>query len=93
MAVGSSFDAFVKAALHKALFDKIDPKFEFSTIFESQVEPQCRDFALVAGKVCFDAYKLTGAYDELLALLKQSDRAAPLRVQSGRPHQRRPLHR
>ncbi len=72
MAVGSSFDAHVKAHLYEALFGKTNPKFEFAAIFESQVEPQCRDFALVAGQVCFDAYKLTGAYDELLALLKQS---------------------
>ena len=73
MAVGSSFDARVKAALHAALFGAgSDPKFAFDAIFEAQVEPQCRDFALPAGQVVFDAYKLCGAYDELLALLQQS---------------------
>lgn len=73
MSVGSSFDARVKAALHEALFGKgADPDYEFDALFEEQVEEQCRDFALEAGKYAFDAYKLTGAYDELLKLLHQS---------------------
>jgi hypothetical protein len=73
MAVGSSFDARVKSNLHTDLFGAgSDPRFAFETVFESQVEPQCRDFALPAGQVVFDAYKLSGAYDELLALLQQA---------------------
>jgi hypothetical protein len=73
MAVGSAFDAEVKAALHADLFGAgSDPQFEFRTIFESQVEPQCRDFALTAGKVVFEAYKVAGAYDDLLQLLQKS---------------------
>lgn len=73
MAVGSAFDAEVKAALHAALFGTgSNPQFEFQTIFESQVEPQCRDFALTAGKVVMEAYKLCGAYDDLLNLLRKS---------------------
>jgi hypothetical protein len=73
MAVGSAFDARVKAALHAALFGAgADPQFKFATIFEAQVEPQCRDFALTAGTVVFDAYKLCGAYDALLQQLQQS---------------------
>ena len=73
MAVGSSFDARVKSALHADLFGAgSDPRFAFEAVFESQVEPQCRDFALTAGQVVFDAYKLSGSYDELLGLLKQS---------------------
>ena len=47
-------------------------QFEFGTIFESQVEPQNRDFALTAGKRVFKAYKLCGAYDDLLDLLRKS---------------------
>ena len=73
MAVGSSFDARVKSALYAALFGAgSNPKFEFEAIFESQVEEQCRDFARTAGQVVFDAYKLCGAYDELLTLLQKS---------------------
>lgn len=73
MAVGSAFDAYVKSQLSWALYGHaMSPQFEFGTIFESQVEPQCRDFALKAGKHCFKAYKLSGAYDELLGWLQKS---------------------
>ena len=73
MAVGASFDAYVKSALHVALFGAgNNPKFEFAAIFESQVEAHCRDFARTAGQVVFDAYKLSGSYGDLLALLRQS---------------------
>jgi hypothetical protein len=71
MAVGSSFDAYVKSALNTDL-GTMTPQFEFQTIFEAQVEPQCRDFALTAGKVVFDAYKHTGAYNDLRKLLQES---------------------
>ncbi len=73
MSVGSAFDAYVKACLHSAIFGpSADPEYEFGALFESQVEPHNRDFALAAGKHAFKAYKLTGAYDELLTLLKES---------------------
>lgn len=73
MAVGSAFDAEVKSALNADLFGAgSNPQFEFQTIFESQVEPQCRDFALLAGKHVFECYKFCGAYDDLLSLLRKS---------------------
>jgi hypothetical protein len=73
MSIGASFDAYAKSALHERLFGKgSDPVFEFQTIFEAQVEPHNRDFALQAGQYVFDAYKLTGAFDELLAMLQKS---------------------
>lgn len=73
MSVGSGFDAYVKSALHEVLFGKgADPQFEFTTLFEEQVEAHNRDFTLSAGKYLFECYKLTGAYDELLALLQQA---------------------
>lgn len=73
MAVGSAFDAYVKSMLSYALFGRnMSSQFEFGRIFESQVEPQCRDFALKAGKHVFKAYKFCGAYDDLLKLLQQS---------------------
>lgn len=69
--VGSSFDAYVKADLHAALFGAgSDPKYEFEALFETQVEPQNRDFARPAGLHCFEAYKHAGMYDELLNILK-----------------------
>ena len=73
MAVGSAFDAYVKSTLAAALFGRdMSDQFEFGTIFESQVEPQNRDFALKAGKHVWKCYKLCGAYDDLLALLQKS---------------------
>ncbi len=72
-AVGSAFDAYVKAQLNWHLYGRaMSPQFEFPAIFESQVEPQNRDFALKAGKRVFKAYKLCGAYDDLLSQLRQS---------------------
>lgn len=73
MCVGSSFDAYVKSALHEALYGSgVDPVYELQTLFEDQVEPHNRDFAFAAGKHCFEAYQAAGAYDELLTLLMQS---------------------
>jgi len=73
MSVGGSFDAYAKSALHERLFGKgTDPQFEFQTIFEKQVEPHNRDFALDTGKYIFDCYVLTGAFDELLTMLQKS---------------------
>ena len=55
-AVGSAFDAYTKSMLAHALFGKaMSAQFEFGTIFESQVEPHNRDFALDAGKRVFKA--------------------------------------
>ncbi len=73
MSIGSSLDAYVKAALHEAIFGKgADPRFEFQTIFEQQVEVQNRDWALEHGAFCFEFYKNSGAYFNLLADLLQA---------------------
>lgn len=74
MAVGSGFDAFVKSALHNALFggDGEGECGNFEALFESQVEEQNRDFCLEAGSYIFDCYKISGAYDDLLHDLEKS---------------------
>ncbi len=73
MAVGSAFDAYAKANLHAALFGHgADARYEFSTIFEAQVERAHWDFGLRAGKHVFNAYRFCGAYDNLLTELQQS---------------------
>ena len=60
-------------SLHAALYGVgADPIYELRTLFEDQVEEQNRDFAWGAGRHCFEAYQLTGAYAELLDLLKKS---------------------
>ncbi len=72
-AVGSSFDAWVKSNLHAKLFGPgSDPRFEFASIFEAQVEPHNRDRAREMGLRCFDSYVHTGSYDELLALMENA---------------------
>jgi hypothetical protein len=70
-AVGSAFDACVKSAVHVAIFGAgSDPNYQFPALFEAQVEPQNRDWALDEGKYVFDRYVLSGFYDDILALLK-----------------------
>lgn len=73
MSVGSAFDAYVKSFIHNALFKDDNPKFVFETLFTSQVESQNRDFALVAGKICFDAYRKSGALADLMLVLRDCD--------------------
>lgn len=71
-AVGSAFDAYAKSELYDRLFGKLDPAFEFATLFPAQVEEQNRDWGLVHGKFIFDRYVHSGSFDELLAKLQQS---------------------
>lgn len=72
MSVGSAFDAYVKSYLHNSLFGNTDSRFEFNTIFESQVEVHNRDFAKAAGYDCFDVYKKTGALNDLMIMLSKA---------------------
>lgn len=75
MAVGSAFDAYIKAYIHAKLYGKGHPdssKFDFDTLFSRQVEEHNRDFALNAGAHCFRVYKSTGALADLLKLLDVS---------------------
>lgn len=75
MAVGSSVDAFIKSAIYEAVHGKDALKgsqFEFEKIFEEQVEPHVRDYALEMGKHIFDQYVKYGAFSELLADILQS---------------------
>jgi hypothetical protein len=72
MAVGAAFDAYVKSYYHEKLFDVVDPRFEFETIFEEQVEEHNRDWAREAGKYTFNCYKTSGALADLLVELQQS---------------------
>jgi hypothetical protein len=68
MSVGSAFDAYVKSYIDKMLFGG-RPEFEFTTIFEAQVEPHNRDWALEAGKYAFEIYKSSGALADLMTEL------------------------
>lgn len=68
-AVGGAFDAYVKAELAHELFG--DDRF--LELFESNVEPQHRDFAHEAGAHCLQAYHRAGAYERLRDVLENAD--------------------
>lgn len=73
MAVGSCFDAWVKSALYRDVFGTVTPEFELASLYEKQVEPQHRDWAMDAGDHVFRSYILSGSYHDLRGLLMQSD--------------------
>lgn len=74
MIVGSSFDAFVKSALHHHIFG--GDEYELETLFEKQcTNKELRDWAWDAGKYTFERYRICGCYDEILNELLQSDEA------------------
>lgn len=73
MSVGAAFDAYIKSYFHETLFGKNHKDsnlFEFQTIFESQVEPHNRDWALENGKYAFECYRISGAMSDLLLTLQ-----------------------
>lgn len=73
MAVGSAFDAEVKAKMHSAIFGPgTDPQYEFDALYVSQVEEHNRDFARGPGRICLDQYIYSGAYDDLLKMVQKS---------------------
>ena len=73
MSIGAAFDAYIKSYLHQRLFGQGDPKFEFTTLFENQVEPQNRDWAKVHGGYVFAIYKKSGALANLMLELADAD--------------------
>ena len=73
MSIGSAFDAYAKSYIHESLFGKgNDPRFEFTTLFEAQVEKHHRDWALVNGKYAFEVYKNSGVLADLMLELNQA---------------------
>jgi hypothetical protein len=73
MAVGSAFDAYAKSYLHGRLFGEgSDPRFEFTSIFEAQVEPHNRDWAKIAGEYAFQKYRECGALADLMLDLQKA---------------------
>lgn len=66
--VGSAFDAYVKSQLMSDIFGQ--PCFD--ELFEKQVEPQNRDFAVVAGRHVMENYVACGSYEALLDLLEDA---------------------
>lgn len=72
MAIGSAFDAFVKNYIVGALRGSVPDQFQIETIFEQQVEPQNRDWALLHGEALFNAYRSSGALADLMIELSHA---------------------
>lgn len=72
MALGSSFDAYVKSFLYQEFVAKGDPRYVFETIFEAQVEPERRDVARKDGNFLFKQYRENGALAELMLEMRDS---------------------
>lgn len=70
MAIGSAFDAYVKAELHHIFVNDGDPKYKPDTLFEAQVEPHNRDRARVDGQILHTRYVKCGAWKDLLEDMK-----------------------
>jgi len=73
MAVGSAFDAYVKAYLVERLFGGTSVEtpdgevdYSFEKLFESQVEEQNRTWARDAGREAMDVYRASGALADLM---------------------------
>jgi len=69
--VGSAFDARVKANLMADLLG-VHCGETHDALFESQVEPHNRDFALNAGLHCFNSYLHCGAYRDLATMMEDA---------------------
>jgi hypothetical protein len=80
MALGSAFDARVKAKLYP-LFYSDNPEYHFEHLFETQVEPHVRDDVYGLSKWLMDGYILSGAFDLLVRELE--DHMAPPRFEVG----------
>lgn len=72
MAVGSAFDAYVKAHIIAEMYTSISDKFELEALLKAQVDYQIMDEARVAGEVCFKAYEKSGALADLMLELCKS---------------------
>jgi hypothetical protein len=72
MAIGSSFDAYVKSYLHNRLYGPIDERYDLRTLFEAQVQEQHWDWAWKEGKYTFDLYKDSGCLADLMVELGQA---------------------
>lgn len=72
MSVGSAFDAYVKSYLYHGLFGNYGEGdlYRLENIFQEQVEPHNRDWALEAGKLCFTEYQTRGALADLMTELQ-----------------------
>lgn len=72
MAVGSAFDAYVKAELYRRLVKGNDPRMTKESLFEAQVESQARDGGRKAGTDVYNRYCELGGLDDLMTSMQDS---------------------
>lgn len=82
MAAGSGADTVIKSHLAFDLWGVVPAELEIETVYYRQVDPSHQAWALEAGYKILEAYKISGAYDELLAQLRASETQP--RFESGR---------
>ncbi len=76
MSIGSAFDAYAKSyILHHLTGGKVPNGYTFEELFEKQVEPHNRDWAVSHGKYAFDCYKKSGALADLMVEINGADTA------------------
>ena len=75
MSVGSAFDAYIKNYIADRLgMPEASSDLDLDYLLTTQVEPQNMDFALRAGRDCFDQYCALGAASNLMLELEQAEK-------------------
>jgi len=72
MSVGSAFDAYVKSYITERLYGEIRDEFALEPLLKEQCSEEHLDWARIAGKVVFDAYKQSGALTDLMIELQKA---------------------
>ena len=93
MAVGSSFDAYVKSELTRKLFGTTDVAgvdHSFDALFTAQVEEHIRDEARVQGAAVMELYRSSGALADLVLELQTAieDPRFEFSVEGRIPHEK-----
>ncbi len=72
MSIGSSFDAYVKCYIYKAIFGKESEVYNLRGLFEKQVEKHNWEWAWEHGKLVFDSYKEAGCVADIMLELERA---------------------
>lgn len=72
MALGSGFDAFVKARLYDELIGDGNQMFDLDTLYTSQVDAHMRDIVYEDSKFLMEEYVKSEAYSELMVDLNRA---------------------
>lgn len=79
MAIGSAFDARVKNYLGEMIYDSLPDDLVLEQIFDTQVDPQWRDWAWLHSEHVFTIYRKSGALE---TIAKEISRSKDVRFES-----------